>query len=201
MRPSLRTALLFALGLLLISACSPPQRLLPSVYVLQADIQPPATAVASTKVLLVAQVRAEAGFDTHQIAYTDTPSTLSYYSQSEWADEPAKLLTPLIAEAIAKTDAYRAVLTQPTPVLADQRLDVELLRLQQNFLTQPSRLQLSLRVSLSDAASNTLIASRLFELRELAPSDDAYGGVQAANRALTTLLSELTAWLLAQGKL
>jgi cholesterol transport system auxiliary component len=190
--------LMFVLSLSLLLACSPPQPLQTRVYVLQAELEPTQATVRSDAVLLVAQVRAEAGFDTRQIAYIEAPSTLSYFSQSEWADEPAKLLTPLMAEAIAKTGAYRAVLTQPTPVLAEQRLDIEILRLQQDFLSQPSQLRFSLRASLSAAASNSLIASRIFEAREAATSEDAYGGVQAANRALSTLLTELIDWLLAQ---
>ena len=191
--------ILMLFSTLWVVACSfQPQPSEPSIYMLQANIAPVRAAKPSAKVLLIAQPRAEAGFDSKRIAYTDKPSAISYYSQSEWADEPAKLIAPLLAEAIEKTAAYQAVLTQPTPVAADHRLDVELIRLQQNFLQQPSEIQLTLRVSLSDAASNTLLASRLFDEREPAPSENAYGGVQAANRALSRILSDLTAWLLAQ---
>ena len=193
------TVLGMSLLLLALAACGVvPKPAEQQIYVLQAQAAPPQADSPGSRVLMIAQVRAEAGYDTRQIAYSDVPFTLNYYSRSEWADEPARLITPLLATVIAQTSAYRAVLTQPTPVLADRRLDVELLRLQQDFLTQPSQLQLSLRASLSDAGSNSLIASRLFEVSEPAPSEDAYGGVQAANQALSKVLGELAAWLLTQ---
>ena len=181
----------------LIVACSfQPQSNELSIYVLQAEVNPPRATASSNRVLLIAQPRAEAGFDSRRIAYTEKSSAINYYSQSEWADEPAELIAPLIADTIGKTEYYRAVLTQPTPVAADHRLDVELIRLQQDFLQQPSQVHISMRVSLSDAASNTLIASQLYNEREPAPSDDAYGGVQAANRVLSRILLDLSTWLL-----
>jgi cholesterol transport system auxiliary component len=36
---------------------------------------------------------------------------------------------------------------------------------------------------------------RTFEAVEDAPSEDAYGGVQAANRAIAAILNQLASWL------
>jgi cholesterol transport system auxiliary component len=66
-----------------------------------------------------------------------------------------------------------------------------LIRLQQEFTTQPSRVQLTLRAQLYDVRNRKLLAVREFDAAENATSDDAYGGVIAANRALERVLGQL----------
>jgi cholesterol transport system auxiliary component len=75
---------------------------------------------------------------------------------------------------------------------ANLRLDTELIRLQQNFTTKPSRIQLTLRAQLIDMKDKRVIAVKLFDESENTDSDNAYGGVIAANRALQRLLDQLT---------
>ena len=76
-------------------------------------------------------------------------------------------------------------------VPADLRLNTELIHLQQNFMTRPSHVDLALRAQLIDVRSKRVIASRLFDETENAPSDDAYGGVTAANSALQRVLEQI----------
>jgi cholesterol transport system auxiliary component len=59
-------------------------------------------------------------------------------------------------------------------------------------------MQVTLRAQLVDLDTQRVLGSQLFEISEAAPSEDAYGGVQAANRAVARLLEELVAFCIGQ---
>ncbi|NJN45587.1 MAG: hypothetical protein HC808_02830 [Candidatus Competibacteraceae bacterium] len=130
------------------------------------------------------------------MAYSQAPAALSYYTQSSWVDTPARMLLPLIVQALENSQAFKAVLTPPASVPVDLRLDINLIRLQQEFLLKPSRVRITLRAKLIDMATSHILATQLFEAIELAPSEDADGGVQAATRATERLLREIRAFVL-----
>ncbi|OQW39410.1 MAG: hypothetical protein A4C66_11145 [Nitrospira sp. HN-bin3] len=48
---------------------------------------------------------------------------------------------------------------------------------------------------LVDLKRSTIVGMQRFEAIETAPSENAYGGVVAANRAVAVLLDEITGWL------
>jgi cholesterol transport system auxiliary component len=195
---SVLRAILLSLAVVAIPGCTlqnndPP----PTTYVLNANIDPPVTGPGSRKILLVATPRTESGFDTTRIAYTRTPLTLEYYSQSQWADTPARMLVPLLVQALESAGAFGAVLTPPSAAAVDLQLDITLIRLQQEFLQTPSQIRLTLRATLTDLKRNRVLAGRLFEAIEAAPQEDAYGGVRAADKAVTQLLTQITRFVIA----
>jgi cholesterol transport system auxiliary component len=83
------------------------------------------------------------------------------------------------------------VVQAPSAAAAELRLDSELVRLAQDFTVKPSRVRLTLRVELIDTAARRVLAARELDEVEPAASDDPYGGVAAANRALGRLLGRL----------
>lgn len=162
-----------------------------NTYVLDAQ---PAIKPAQVKrdlVLAVSLPRARPGFDTPRMAYLRQPHELDYFAANRWADTPARMLGPLLAQTLEQTESFRAVVQTPSAVPADLRLDTELIRLQHDFSTQPSRIQLTLRAQLIDVRSKQVLAVKLFDEAENAASDDPYGGVTAANRALQRVLGQL----------
>lgn len=166
-----------------------PQVESPQLYVLDARVP---VKVAQTKrdlVLAVSMPRARPGFDTPRMAYIRQPHQLDYFVTHRWADTPSHMLGPLLAQALEP--GFRAIVQTPGLVPANIRLDTELVRLQQDFETKPSRIQLTLRAQLIDVAGKRVIAVKLFDETESAASDDAYGGVIAANRVLQRVLVQL----------
>ena len=161
------------------------------LYVLDAR---PAINTAQLKrdlVLAVSMPRARPGFDTPRMAYLRQPHELDYFAFNRWADMPSRMLGPLLAQAVEQTGSFRAIVQIPGVVPSDIRLDTELIRLQQDFRTQPSRIQLTLRAQLIDVVGKRVIAVKTFDETENAASDDAYGGVIAANRAVQRVLGQL----------
>ena len=187
------------LGVMLLGGCAlQPGAQSQATYVLNAVGNVTPLARRGHAVLVVMPPQAEPGFDTAGIVYTRTPLRLDYYNQSRWADTPARMLAPLLVATLDKTRAFRAVVTLPSSVTADYQLDVVLLQLQQAFFHHPSQVSLALRVSLVRTATNRVVASRRFQDVEPAPSADAYGGVQAANKALARVLGEIARFVVKQ---
>ena len=141
--------------------------------------------------LVVNPPRAAAGFDSQRILYVREPYQLEYFAHSEWVDPPARMLAPLIVAAAENSGTFRSVMLAPTAAAGDLRLDTEIVRLQQDFATQPSRVHFTLRAHLVDNATRRVLAWRLFDASVAAATDDPYGGVVAANRAVQTVLEQL----------
>ena len=162
-----------------------------STYVLEASPAAGAPRPKRDLVLEVSVPRARPGFDTPQMAYTQRTNALEYFARNRWADTPARMLAPLLAQALDRSGAFRAVVQAPSLAAAELRLETELVRLQQDFSAKPSRVRFTLRAQLIDADARRVLASAEFDETEVAPSDDPYGGVIAANRALGRLLERL----------
>jgi len=149
----------------------------------------------AASVLLITQPKAQAGFDTARMAYLLRPYEINYYAFNQWTDTPARMVQQLLVAQLDKTGLWRAVLQTSAPVPAQYRLDCDTLILEQQFFAKPSRVRLALRAQLIEPKKQSVLASRYFELLEPAPSEDAYGGVLAANQAAAKLLAQIADWL------
>ncbi|MDP2784444.1 MAG: ABC-type transport auxiliary lipoprotein family protein, partial [Sulfurimicrobium sp.] len=106
----------------------------------------------------------------------------------------------LLIQAAESSGAFGAVVTPRSGVVAQLRLESEIVRLQQEFMGAPSRVHFTLRVQLIDVAARKVLATREFDVTENAPSEDPYGGVLASNRAVSRVLDEVSAFCAAQAK-
>lgn len=149
----------------------------------------------TTTTLVINPPHASAGFDGPHIIYVREPHKLEYFAHSEWVDPPARMLAALMVAAIEKTGSFRAVVLTPGAASGELRLDTEIIRLQHEFQTSPSRVRFTLRVTLVDDKTRRVLAWREFDAIEPASSEDPYGGVLAANRAVKTVLDDLSQFL------
>jgi len=163
----------------------------PNLHVLAIGLVAKAAPSARDLVLEVSAPRASPGFDTPRMVYVQKAYELDYFADNRWADAPARMLGPLLTQALERSGGFRTVVQAPTVVPADVRVNTELIRLQQNFAIRPGRTELVLRVQLVDVHARRVLATRMFEETENTPSEDAYGGVVAANRALERVLEQL----------
>jgi cholesterol transport system auxiliary component len=154
------------------------------------------TVQASAQAVLVVGVpQAAAGFEQPRMAYVQRPLEVSYYATHVWIDAPSRMLTPLLLRSLETTGLWRVVVSMPTTLRGDYQLDISGLMIQQEFLQQPSRTRVQLRVQLTDVKAQRVMGARSFEALEPAPTDDAYGGVLAANRAVATVLTGVNEWV------
>ena len=192
-----RTALLAGLLLAGCTGLSTPQGSSPNIYMLDARPTIPVSTVKHDLVLAVNMPQARPGFATAQIAYLQQPHELNYFISSRWADTPARMLQPLLLHALEQSSSFRAVVQTASAIPADIRLDIELIRLQQDFTTHPSRVQITLQAQLIDVRGKRVLAVQQFAATENAGSEDAYGGVSAANRLVQRVLGQVTEFCLA----
>ena len=146
-------------------------------------------------ILLISQPKARAGYETARMAYLLRPHEVSYYALNQWADTPARMFAALLTQTMKKTGLWRAIVQAPSAVKADYRLDCDNLALEQQFFSRPSRMRVAMRALLIDNKRQNVIGGRDFEVFETAPSEDAYGGVLAANRAAAELLEQIAEWV------
>jgi cholesterol transport system auxiliary component len=168
----------------------------PPVEYLLVPAMPAAVASgARCPVLLVNSPDAAPGFDSDRMYYMRKPLKLEYYARHRWADTPAHMLHPLLVEAAETSGLFGAVISHPAPVRAGLRLDSELLGVTQIFEQGTSKSRLRLRVELFAPSRRQVVASRIFEFTEPAPSNDPYGDAVATNRAVGRLLQGVTEFL------
>jgi len=149
-------------------------------------------APASGMTLIVSPPHAAAGFDSPRMMYVRQEGKLEYFAYNEWIDTPARMLSPLIIAALQGSGAFRAVVERPTTAAGDLRLDTEILRLQQEFLSKPSQVRFTLRAYIVESSTRRVVATRDFEAIVPADSENPHGGVLAANRAVQAVLAQLT---------
>lgn len=165
----------------------------PALHVL--DAKPALTSVTRRdQVLAVSPLRAAAGFDSTAMVYVQSPYVVGHYATHRWADAPARMLGPLLLRALDDGGGFRAVVQSSSGLPAELRLDTELMLMRHSFLVRPSRIELTLRAQLVDVQSRGVLATRYVEVSQDAPSDDAPGGVTAANAAVARALALVAAF-------
>jgi cholesterol transport system auxiliary component len=188
------------LGLFLTAVLSSCSTLLPEpsppaqAYLLTPQLPLQEASSPSSLTLVISTPRAAAGYTSSQMAYMRRPYELNYFSRNEWVDTPARMLAPILVNALEASGYFYSVAPSHVRMLADLRLETEILRLVQDFSTQPSEGHLMLQARIIDLNTGQEIASRIFEAREPAPKEEPYGGVVALNEALAGILSELAAF-------
>jgi cholesterol transport system auxiliary component len=125
------------------------------------------------------------------MAYMEEDYRLDYYADHAWVDSPPAMLGPVLVDALRASGAFATVTEDARGITSDLRLDSLIVNLYQDFRTRPSMARLEIRVRLVDPQGRRVLASRAFADAEPAPSDDAYGGVVAANRALARMLPRI----------
>lgn len=146
-------------------------------------------------VLLVSPPQAEPGFETQRMVYVKRPYELEYYAVNQWADTPVKMFLPLLVQTLNQSGIWRDVVPVSGSVPGDYRFDSYAFALQHEFTQQPSRVRVTVRAQLVDIKRSTIVGTQTFEAIELAQSENAYGGVLAANRAVGGLLDQIDSWL------
>jgi cholesterol transport system auxiliary component len=191
-----RRAAVMAAWSLLGSGCSlvPPAPADPiSLHLLDAT---PAVATAARRdyVLAVGPPRAAPGFDSAAMVYVQEAHASDHFATHRWADTPARMLGQLLTRTLEDTGSFRAVVSAGSGLQPDLRLDTEIVLLRQSFLVKPSRVEFTLRAQLVDVPGRRVLATRYVEAAEEAPSDDAPGGVVAANAAVARALAQVAAF-------
>lgn len=202
LKSAFKAASPLSLALVLLAGCSvlPPVKVSSiSTYALEADFEHLAKETGDIT-LLVSMPNAQHGLDSTRMIYTKKAHEIDYFAQNKWVDSPARMLSPLLVKALESTNKFRAVVATRSMVTANLRLDTEIIRLQQEFLNSPSQIHITMRAQLIDIGAKRVLATRIFDVTEVAASDDPYGGVVAANRAIKNILLQIADFCVQESK-
>jgi cholesterol transport system auxiliary component len=133
--------------------------------------------------VLVTQPEAAASYQTQQMLYVNKPFQLGTFTKNAWKSPPADMLYPLMIQSLQRTGYFYAVTSSPHNEAADYRLDTQLLKLEQNFLSKPSVIEFSAKIVFTHIDDNRVLGSQIINYRIPCAQDTPYGGVLAANQA------------------
>lgn len=133
-----------------------------------------------------------ANLETQDMFYTKIPYTTNAFVHNDWSAAPSTMLYPLIVQSIESTKAFHVVGAGTHSESFHYRLNTEIIKLEQNFLVKPSRLEMIVSAVVTDSNNIKPIASKLFEYHIACPSDTPYGGAIAANRATKQFTHDLS---------
>ncbi len=192
MRNSLRIVSLAILAMCLCGCLSPADVPTESTYMIKS--LKPMTHHAnrrSTTTILVSDPVANPGYQTANMLYMMTPYKLQTFSKNRWVASPSAMLLPNIVQALNNLGRFKAVVTTPFAGVTDYNLQTNLLEFEQNFMRPDSRFIIRLQASLVSSQTNKIIASRRFNIIVKAQANTPYGGVLAANKAVSQLMKQI----------
>lgn len=125
------------------------------------------------------------------MTYSRSANIIESYTKSEWAEPPVNLIKVALANALIASGAYKDVLMEPTTISSPYKVDATLQSMQQVFQGNQNSIELSLMVRLVNTATHQVVFSKVYRATEVASSQNAEGGVEAYNRALSLLLPSI----------
>lgn len=192
----LKTLVLFSLFALI--ACSPVSLPVNEEYQLSSFSAKKYVTKPHRISLLVTPVGAVSSYQTEEMLYVDKPFQLESFAKNAWKSPPADMLYPLMVESLQRSGYFYAITTNLYSEHSDYRLDTELLKLEQNFLSKPSTIQFSVKVVLTHVEDNLVLGSRIMSYSIPCERDTPYGGVLAANKASQQFTAAVTDFVISQ---
>jgi cholesterol transport system auxiliary component len=141
------------------------------------------------RTLTVAPLTAAPGYASPAMAYRASAHELRYFAHQRWVDRPARLIEQALVDGLS--GAGVPLVVAGSGAQPDFRLVTDLVALEQDFTVEPSRMRLVLRVQLVDVRARRLLAGDTLRFEQAATSDDAAGGVAAANALLERAVGEV----------
>lgn len=141
--------------------------------------------------LLVSSPTASPGYDTKKMLYNKKPYEIMPFAKNQWAGPPAKMLQPLLIQAIRDTGYFHAVLAPPLSARRHWLLKTNLLELRQDFTYSPSCIHMSIQVEIIDKPNDKVVNSQVFSTQVNTFKNTPYEGVIAANKATRILLNRI----------
>ncbi len=194
----LYTLLLF-ISVTIVSGCAskavPPDDL----YMLQPSCEaftPLPSEPLPSKVLKISKPKSTSAIMSRNLLYRQNELMLLPYAYSSWSDTPNNMLSFAFVTCIGKSATFRSVLPSHSSARADLLLESNLLEFYHHINSDDtSEGRVSIEFYLVDLDSSQVVATRTFQQRFDARTQNARGGVEALNSATTKLAQDLTRWL------
>lgn len=182
---------------LLFSACStvhPPV----TEYRLNLDMQksPQTQKECLEKTLKVAQAFSSAPLMTLNMNYVEGSMKQFAYSQAQWSVSPNDAITAEIIEMLSGTKLFKSVQVSKSRSKSDMILEINIEDFMQYFSNDfdNSYANAVITLTLLDATTNKVIATKRFNSKVGTKTLNAEGGVHALSSALSDILQQSSLW-------
>ncbi|NNM01531.1 MAG: hypothetical protein HKO62_12330 [Gammaproteobacteria bacterium] len=156
----------------------------------------PQDAATGTALFVSPPVAAEP-YDTVRMIYVAEPLRIQYFADNQWAAEPAAMLQAVMLAELNSRRAFKVVSTGVPRGTKALRLEVNLLRIRQEFTSSPSAGVVELKAELSRVPGGEIVAAGRFSARRNATQESPRGGAVALNQAVQQLVAELADFVIA----
>jgi len=155
------------------------------------------SSLCKDKSLKVAQVFSLSSLRSKKMNYALHDYQEFSFTESEWAISPNKSITKAIVKSVRASDIFSNVTSFKSRSSSDMILETSVEDFMQYFTNrdEKSYVNVVMSMTLIDAKSSKSVATKTFTKRVDVKSMNAYGGVNALNTALETILQEQNVWL------
>lgn len=129
--------------------------------------------------------------------YVDSSGRVYSYSQSQWQESPSDIVTSLLLENIRDSKIFSTLHPSKSRVKSDFILETNIEKFMQFYSSdmKASHVEVTLSLSLIDAKTNSVVASKTSTSQVNTTTVDANGGVKAFETALLEIVSKNIEWL------
>jgi cholesterol transport system auxiliary component len=181
-----------------LAGCISFQDVPPREYYVLEDLATPGASKHATpagRVLLVSAASASPFYDTQNLVFSRAPGQRAYYQFAGWTERPGRRLSELLMRRLEARGSFKSVAATTAGIKGDFILSTRLEEFYHDTGANPGSVRIEVSAELVDYAGRTIVAQRRFAESVPATAENAQAAVAAFNRAATTLLDDMSAWI------
>lgn len=150
----------------------------------------------SDKTLRVLPLQSTNLFRTTTMNYAKGSYEFGKFTQSEWSLPPSHALRHEIISMLDESQLFAFIQSTPSRAKSSWVLEGEIEDFMQYFDadTKHSHVHIKIALRVVDTQSGTIVASKIFSKKLDTQHNNAFGGVEALNKALQMQLKEMQQW-------
>ena len=145
--------------------------------------------VSKLKSILIEEVNVNRSFNLTSIFYSTKPYLFEEYAQNRWINLPSNMIYNQLTDSFITSNIFENVVLKDKKIEHEYSLKTEVIKLYQTFEEDKSYAVLKLKFDL--VKDEKIVKSFNFDKKVLCKSNNAYGLVQATNKAFEESINSL----------
>lgn len=147
------------------------------------------------KTIMVMQPQSLKEVMSQKMRFSYSSTEQGAYLNSKWSNDLGKLFQGTLIYTLQSSGMFKGVVSYASTAQADYRLESTIFDFSHHVRDNASHAIVSIQFTLVSTHTGKLVKSRRFSYSEATKTTDAEGYVEATNRALGRLSSDLLLWL------
>lgn len=189
--------IIVAISLLFLSGCTMTKPYITEYKILTKETHTKHSGECRDKSLKVAQAFSEKSLMSSMMDYTQSDNKVFSYTQSQWQETPNHAITAYMYNEIKESAVFGSVLSSRSVSKSDMILEINIEEFMQHYSSDKKELYANAVIALTliDAKTNSIIATKTFKSKVNSKKLNADGGVEALSSALSNILEKNIEWL------